>query len=189
VSKGITDPSSLAGGRIGTSFPFLTRKFFDPLDKAKNVTTSIKFVSGSVEAACGLGLADAVVDLVETGTTMRAAGLEVISEVMSTEALLISNPNSKHKGVISTIRQRLEGYITATKYGMISYNVERGSKCEQAVKLTPGKRSPTVVNLADEKYCAVSSLVLIADSARVMDELHDVGATDILIFDIANSRM
>jgi ATP phosphoribosyltransferase len=71
VAKGIKDVKELAGKRIVTSFPVLTKKFFDPLDQELGVTTSIRFVSGSVEAACGLGLADAVVDLVETGTTMK----------------------------------------------------------------------------------------------------------------------
>lgn len=73
VSKNIKDAAELAGGRIVTSFPHLTKNFFDPLDKEKGVATRIKFVRGSVEAACGLGLADAVVDLVETGTTMRVS--------------------------------------------------------------------------------------------------------------------
>lgn len=73
VSSNITDVRSLAGKRIVTSFPSLTKKFFDPLDKEMGVTTSIKRVGGSVEAACGLGLADAVVDLVETGTTMKVS--------------------------------------------------------------------------------------------------------------------
>ena len=73
VTSKITDIKTLAGKRIVTSFPTLTKKFFDPLDEEMGVTTNIKFVSGSVEAACGLGLADAVVDLVETGTTMKVS--------------------------------------------------------------------------------------------------------------------
>lgn len=71
VVKNVKDVRELAGKRIVTSFPSLTKKFFDPLDEELGVKTSIRFVSGSVEAACGLGLADAVVDLVETGTTMK----------------------------------------------------------------------------------------------------------------------
>jgi ATP phosphoribosyltransferase len=71
ISSNITDVRALAGKRIVTSFPTLARKFFDPYDKEMGVTTSITFASGSVEAACGLGLADAIVDLVETGTTMK----------------------------------------------------------------------------------------------------------------------
>ena len=73
VASNVTDVETLAGKRIVTSFPALTKKFFDPLDKKHGVETKIKFVSGSVEAACGLGLADAVVDLVETGTTMKVS--------------------------------------------------------------------------------------------------------------------
>lgn len=73
VASKIEDVSMLAGGRIVTSFPDLTKEFFKKFDEEKGVTTSVKFVSGSVEAACGLGLADAVVDLVETGTTMRVS--------------------------------------------------------------------------------------------------------------------
>jgi ATP phosphoribosyltransferase len=71
ISSNITDVRLLAGKRIVTSFPTLARKFFDPYDKEMGVATSITFASGSVEAACGLGLADAIVDLVETGTTMK----------------------------------------------------------------------------------------------------------------------
>lgn len=73
VSKKVIDAEELAGKRIVTSFPHLTKQFFDPIDEKKGVVTSINFVSGSVEAACGLGLADAVVDLVETGTTMKVS--------------------------------------------------------------------------------------------------------------------
>jgi ATP phosphoribosyltransferase len=75
VDSKITNVEDLAGKRIVTSFPDLTREFFAPLDKKKGVTTSVKFVSGSVEAACGLGLADGIVDLVETGTTMKVSSL------------------------------------------------------------------------------------------------------------------
>jgi ATP phosphoribosyltransferase len=86
VASNVTDVKSLAGKRIVTSFPTLTKKFFDPLDEELGVTTNIRFVSGSVEAACGLGLADAVVDLVETGTTMKA----------STKRIFKSNTRTLH---------------------------------------------------------------------------------------------
>jgi ATP phosphoribosyltransferase len=73
VSSNITDVEQLAGGRIVTSFPDTTKAFFKEYDDKKGTTTHVNFVSGSVEAACGLGLADAVVDLVETGTTMKVS--------------------------------------------------------------------------------------------------------------------
>jgi ATP phosphoribosyltransferase len=79
VVANITDVKQLAGKRIVTSFPNLTKKYFDGLDQELGVQTKIRFVSGSVEAACGLGLADAVVDLVETGTTMKVCWLVLFS--------------------------------------------------------------------------------------------------------------
>lgn len=87
----------------------------------------MRVLSGSVEAACGLGLADAVVDLVETGTTMRAAGLEEVQVIMKTEASLIGNKHSTHQSVIAMFKQRVEGYLTATRYVMVQYNVSGDS--------------------------------------------------------------
>merc|ERR1711884_550068 len=159
VAHHIKDASELAGKRIVTSFPHLTKKFFDPLDEKKGVTTKIKFISGSVEAACSLGLADGIVDLVETGTTMRAAGLEIVSDILKTEAILISNQHSEHADIVQLIKRRIDGYITATKYLMISYNVHI-DLLEKAVAITPGKKSPTVTGLDDPSYKSVSSLVL-----------------------------
>eukprot|EP00978_Attheya_sp_CCMP212_P035497 scaffold154772_cov49-Attheya_sp.AAC.2 len=188
VSKNITNVADLAGCRIVTSFPDTTRKYFKQFDDAKGVETKVKFVSGSVEAACGLGLADAVVDLVETGTTMRAAGLEVVSEILETEAILISNPNSEHKDIVEKIRRRLEGYITATKFVMVTYNVHI-DLLQKAIAITPGKRSPTVTSLDDGHFKSVSSLVAKKDVNEKMDELHDLGATDILVLQLTNTRM
>lgn len=189
TASNYVDASQLTGHRIVTSFPNLAKKFFDQFDTAER-KTQIKFVSGSVEAACGLGLADAVVDLVETGTTMRAAGLCVVSEILSTQAVLISSKSSKHDELISKVRKRFEGYITSTKFMLIQYNISRG-KLPEAVKITPGKRSPTVSSLEgdDEDAVAVSALVSKNDTASLMDKLESVGATDIMLFALNNSRM
>lgn len=184
----VTNVSSLAGGRIVTSFPHLTKKYFSELDHAKNVTTTVTEVSGSVEAACGLGLADAVVDLVETGSTMRASGLEIIAQVLETEAMLITNLHSEHKDIVTLIKRRVEGYITATKYVMVSYNV-RNEILKAAIHITPGKKSPTVTSLDDRGFKAVSCLVKKDEISTKMDELYDLGATDILTFQLTNSRM
>ena len=235
VKDNITSVEQVAGGRIVTSFPDTTRAFFDPIDKKLGVTTSVKFVSGSVEAACGLGLADAVVDLVETGTTMKvrlsitvfrvfacarsccwfslditnlmstlwfliahhfsfllfinkAAGLEVVHDVLETQAILIANPHSDHQDILSLLQRRIDGYITATKFVMVMFNVHV-SLLEAATKITPGKRSPTITSLDDENFKAVSSLVASKGVSDIMDQLHDLGATDILIIDLKNTRM
>jgi len=221
VADKVQGPEELAGKRIVTSFPELTTKFFDQYDEKKGVKTKVRFVSGSVEAACGLGFADAVVALVETGTTMKvscvlrvvkacrsckfrltiyfhspmlrcivakAAGLEVVTDILSTQAILIGNPHVEHQDLVNLIKRRIEGYITATKYVMIVYNIS-SELLHECAKITPGKRSPTVTTLDDGKSKSVSSLVLKSELAEKMDKLHDIGATDILVLEIANSRM
>jgi len=92
------DPKELLGQRIVTSFPNIAREFFDGLEGKESKeegSTKIKYVRGSVEAAIGLGLADGIVDLVETGTTMRAAGLEVVHSIMSTQTVLSPIPTPR----------------------------------------------------------------------------------------------
>ncbi|EKX51212.1 hypothetical protein GUITHDRAFT_159337 [Guillardia theta CCMP2712] len=188
AAEGLKDASVLAGKRVVTSFPAIAEKYFSKYENDSTGKTKIKFVSGSVEAACGLGLADAVVDLVETGTTMRAAGLEIVETIMETEAVLIKNVNTPYPALVETIKKRIEGYQTATKYQMIQYNVQR-ENLEKALAITPGKRSPTVSALEESGWCAVSALVHKKDAAKIMDELERVGADSILIFSISNSRM
>jgi ATP phosphoribosyltransferase len=116
----IQDPKELCGKRLATSFPNLTAKFFKQLCVEHNLPEpSIRTISGSVEAACGLGLADAVVDLVETGATMEEAGLEKIACVLQTQAVLIANRKSHHSALIETIRKRIEGYLLAKQFSMM----------------------------------------------------------------------
>mgnify|MGYP003565361782 CR=1 FL=1 len=119
---------------------------------------------------------------------VQAAGLEVVSDILSTQAILISNPHAEHGDLVDKIKKRIEGYITATKYVMIVYNVSN-ELLSEAIKITPGKRSPTITNLDDGKSKAVSSLVLKSEVSDKMDELHDVGATDILVLQLSNTRM
>jgi ATP phosphoribosyltransferase len=135
-----------------------------------------------------LGLADAVIDLVETGTTMKAAGLEIVSDVLMTEAILVSNKLSKHPELVEIIKKRIQGYMTATSYMMIQYNITR-EYLTQALLITPGKRSPTISQLEGTDGVAVSALVLQKEASIIMDRLERVNATDILLFSINNSRM
>ncbi|KAH7471037.1 hypothetical protein PRIC1_003155 [Phytophthora ramorum] len=186
VKDAVVSPERLAGKRIVTSFPEVTRDYFRQFETEATGPTKIKYVSGSVEAACSLGLADGIVDLVETGTTMKAAGLELISTILQTQAVLIANPQSAHKDLVHKVHQRILGFITATKYRMVTYNVDN-EKLEAATKVTPGRRSPTVNSLVGGGY-AVSAMVGVKDVSDVMDQLHDVGATDIMIFNIENCR-
>ena len=98
------------------------------------------------------------------------------------------NPNAQHRDLVDLIKQRLEGYITATKYVLIMYNVSN-TLLADARQITPGKRSATVTSLDDGESKAVSSLVLTKNVNEVMDKLKKIGATDILVMEIKNSRM
>jgi ATP phosphoribosyltransferase len=181
-------PSFFSGQRVVTSFPNLTRQYFDKLDIENGTTTHVQFVSGSVEAACGLGLADAVVDLVETGTTMRAAGLDIVADVMSTETVLVSNSGTKHGKLIQQIVARVQGWLTATRYNMVVYNIER-SKIADASKITPGVRAPTVIDLVEPGWVAMQALVLAKEVPAVMEQLAAIGGSGIIATEIKNCRM
>ena len=114
--------------------------------------------------------------------------MEIVAEILSTQAILITNPHVQHKDLVDLIKRRIEGYITATKYVMVVYNVSADLLAE-AVKITPGKRSPTVTTLDSGDYKSVSSLVLKKEVNAKMDQLHALGAKDILVLNLANSLM
>eukprot|EP00467_Chlorarachnion_reptans_P024281 CAMPEP_0114515674 /NCGR_PEP_ID=MMETSP0109-20121206/16877_1 /TAXON_ID=29199 /ORGANISM="Chlorarachnion reptans, Strain CCCM449" /LENGTH=314 /DNA_ID=CAMNT_0001695925 /DNA_START=118 /DNA_END=1062 /DNA_ORIENTATION=+ len=182
-----TKAKELAGKRIVTSFPKLAQKFFANFDAELGTKTSIKYVSGSVEAAIGLGLADGIVDLVETGTTMRAAGLEVVEDVMLSETVLIGNPNTKHPALVSQLYKRIQGYIVAKNQCMISYNISKENLTE-ALKVTPGHESPTITNLSDQSWVSISALIKRKNVQNIFDKLERIGAKSILTFAIDNCR-
>src|SRR5271156_4877007 len=197
----ISDARSLVGKNIVTSFTGLTEDYFARLEgkgsrqesingtasPIPKLQTKIKFVGGSVEAACALGVADGIVDLVESGETMRAAGLTAIDTVIESTAVLIKSKTPSNQKMVDLIAARILGVITAQKYILCQYNVPR-SMLLQAKKITPGKRAPTITALDESDWVAVSSMVEKKIIATVMDDLTAVGATDILVLEIANTR-
>lgn len=118
---------------------------------------------------------------------MRAAGLKAIATVVESSAVLISSKQPSNPKLISIITQRIKGVITAQKYVLCTYNVER-KLLAKAAAVTPGRRAPTINSLDEEGWVAVSSMVLRKKIADVMDELTDLGATDILVTKLENSR-
>jgi ATP phosphoribosyltransferase len=153
----------------------------------QNAKTKISYVNGSVEAACALGLADGIVDLVESGETMRAAKLHPIATLMTTEAVFIQNPH-KQNPLIETIKRRIEGVIVASRYVLVTYNIER-EHLQKATKITPGKRAPTVSPHDNGGWVSVSSMVSKKDVVDIMDQLERIGADDILVTSIQNCRV
>ncbi|RDL40066.1 HisG-domain-containing protein [Venustampulla echinocandica] len=187
-------PSDLIGKNIGTSFVHLAADYFAGLEKEaaesngeKKLKTNIIELSGSVEAACALGVADGIVDLVESGETMKAAGLKPIDTVVSSIAVLVKSKKPSNPQLVNLIASRIRGVITAQQYVLCQYNIRR-EKLADAAKITPGKRAPTINALEEEGWLAVSSMVEKKKIATVMDELAEAGAADILVLNITNTR-
>ncbi|KAF8242605.1 HisG-domain-containing protein [Wilcoxina mikolae CBS 423.85] len=208
------NPSQLIGKNICTSFIGLAGEYFEKLEREVGkekekekkellevevkggarsgssmgrLATKIKYVGGSVEAACALGVADGIVDLVESGETMKAAGLKPIATILETTAILIKSKHPSNPQLIKTIESRIRGVITAQKYILCTYNVPR-NKLNEATTITPGKRAPSVTQLDADGWVAVSAMVEKKCIATVMDNLEEIGATDILVMSISNSR-
>ncbi|KAJ6488212.1 ATP phosphoribosyltransferase [Mycena vitilis] len=185
----------LAGKRVVTSFEVLSGDYFKKLDEKVNLSgdqkTQIEYVGGSVEAACALGLADGIVDLVESGDTMRAAGLHAIATLLESEAVLIKSTVPKRpelSSLIELVTSRIAGVIAAGRYVVCQYNISR-EKLHAATLVTPGRRAPTISPLEEENWVGVSSMVEKKKIAGIMDELVKIGAEDILIFNLDNCRV
>lgn len=191
----------LIGGTIATSFANLTADHFAKLEaeadgdaNAAQVTaadrklrTRIVVLNGSVEAACALGIADGIVDLVDSGKTMRAAGLKAIDTIVESTAVLIKSQNPTNIEMVELIAARIRGVITAQRYVLCQYNIER-TRLAEATRITPGKTAPTVTALDAEGWVAVSSMVEKKKVAAVMDDLSKLGAQGILQLNISNTR-
>jgi ATP phosphoribosyltransferase len=161
------------GKRIATTFSNISTSYFQNLDPSSK--TQIRFISGSVEAACSLGLADGIVDLVESGETMRAAGLRPIATIMDTQSVLICGKRERDQAkqdVIDVVYRRFMGLVTAGQYVLVNYNIEK-SGYEKAKGITPGKKEPTVTMLGgpDGKWISVGAMVEKKKVVGIMDEL------------------
>lgn len=118
---------------------------------------------------------------------MRAAGLKAISTVVESTAVLIKSKRPSDPKLVGLITNRIQGVITAQKYVLCTYNVER-KKLGVTSQITPGKRAPTINSLEEEGWVAVSAMVKRTDIALVMDRLTEAGATDILVMRLDNTR-
>lgn len=179
-----TDSAQLAGKTIVSSFTKLSADYFSQYQQQ----TKIKYVGGSVEASCALGVGDAIVDLVESGETMKAAGLHAIATVCETSARLIVSKNPSHKDIVDLIINRFEGVLAAQKYVLCNYNAPKEALAD-LLKITPGRRAATVSPLEDPNWNAVSSMIPKADMGSILDKLKAQGASDILVFGISNCRV
>lgn len=175
----------LDGKRIATSYARVVTDHLAGL----GIEADVIHLDGAVETAIQLGVADAIADVVSTGTTLRNAGLEVFGEpVLHSEAVLIHRTGRERSPAVEQLVRRLQGVIVARRYVMIDYDV-RVEHVDAACTITPGLESPTVSPLHDKGWVAVRAMVLRKDTNRIMDELWELGARGILATDLAACRL
>jgi len=185
VESGEISSTSLQGKRIATAYPALLGKFL----QLKKIDAQIVALDGAVEGAIKLGVADAIADVVATGSTLRQAGLKVFGDVIvESQAILISNPERSANESLATLVRRLSGVVIARQYVLVDYDVKKESLA-QACAITPGLESPTISPLAKEDWVAVRAMVKRRDVHSVMDQLWHLGARGILVTDIHSCRL
>ncbi|MEX0593793.1 MAG: ATP phosphoribosyltransferase [Balneolaceae bacterium] len=171
-----------AGKKVATSYPNLTRRFFDKHGINVEMTT----LSGAVEIAPRLEVADAISDLVSSGNTLKANGLVEIETIFESETELIQTRKPLSEGkqkLIDKILQRMEGYQLAERSRYIMMNAPE-SAVPRIREIIPSLKSPTVMPLADEGMVAVHTVVPINTFWDVMEKLKEAGATDIVMLPI-----
>ena len=179
-----TSADQLAGKRIATSYDGLLTAYLE----RTGLDATVVHLDGAVESSVKLGVADAIADVVETGNTLRAAGMEVFGEpILDSEAVMIGRKGAHPEG-LDVLLRRLNGVLVARRWVMIDYDIRR-DLLDRATAVTPGLESPTISPLRDETMVAVRSMVRKADANRAMDELYDLGARGILISAIHAIRL
>ncbi|MGH4030495.1 ATP phosphoribosyltransferase [Actinomycetota bacterium Odt1-20B] len=182
----VKDLADLSGKTIATSYEGIVGKFL----AERGVEANVVHLDGAVETAIELGVAEAIADVVETGTSLRNAGLEVFGEpIMKSEACVIRPRGAAADDPkVQQFLRRLQGVLVARTYVMMDYDC-RAEHLEQAVALTPGLESPTISPLHNEGWVAVRSMVPTKDAQRVMDDLYAIGARAILTTAIHACRL
>jgi ATP phosphoribosyltransferase len=178
------DLTQLQGTRIATSYVGIVRQYLTE----HAIDATVNRLDGAVETSVQLGVADVVADVVDTGSTLAKAGLEIFGEsILDSQAVLITRGNVAPTG-LDVFRRRLEGVMVARSYVMMDYDIPE-DRVAEAVETTPGIESPTVSPLHREGWVAVRAMVPRATAQRVMDELWTIGARGILVTDIHACRL
>ncbi|MFJ9029742.1 ATP phosphoribosyltransferase [Streptomyces sp. NPDC102274] len=183
TAGGVAD---FGGMTVATSYEGIVAKHLAD----NGIDASVVHLDGAVETAIELGVAQVIADVVETGTSLRNAGLEVVGEpIMTSEAVVIrrSDADGEEPKVRQFLR-RLQGVLVARTYVMMDYDC-RAEHLERAVALTPGLESPTVSPLHNEGWVAVRAMVPAREAQRIMDDLYELGARAILTTAIHACRL
>lgn len=177
--SGIQSLQDLQGKSIATSYPVVLGNF---LEKNK-INADIRVISGSVEIAPGLGLSDAICDLVSTGGTLRSNGLEPFHEVLASEAILIGRENLQEDPTLCELLQRIQSVLRAKETKYVVLNIER-INLDKITALLPGVKSPTIVPLAESEWVAVHTVIPETDFWDKINALKSAGAQGIVVMPI-----
>ncbi len=180
------NPDQFAGRRIATSYP---RLVIDDL-KHRGVDAEIIRLDGAVEISVRLGVADVIADVVQTGRTLKAAGLKVVGlPLLQSEAILVSRTRDiERQETVHTFLERIRGIVVAREYGMVEYDIPE-TMLEMACVITPGIESPTVSPLSKKGWVAIKSMSKKRDVNQIMDSLAKIGAKGIIVTDIRTCRI
>jgi ATP phosphoribosyltransferase len=175
----------LAGCRIATAYPGVVESYL----RQQGVAAEVIRLDGAVETAVRLDVADAIADVVETGTTLRNAGLATFGDpLLTSQAVLVRPAGAAAEPQVDQLLRRLQGVIIARQYVLMDYDIP-DELVDKAVAITPGIESPTVSSLHEKGWSAVRSMVERRATNRVMDELWALGARGILVTDISACRL
>jgi ATP phosphoribosyltransferase len=173
-----TSIQDMQGKSIATSYPNILQAYLGK----QNVKADVHVISGSVEIAPGIGLADAICDIVSTGSTLLSNGLKEVEQIFSSEAVLVSNKNlsTEKKQLLDKLLFRFVSVQKAQKNKYILLNAPN-EKLNEVIKLLPGINSPTVLPLAREGWSSVHSVISVKDFWEVIEKLKSAGAEGILV--------
>ncbi|MBC7759745.1 MAG: ATP phosphoribosyltransferase [Phormidesmis sp. FL-bin-119] len=175
----IQNINDLNGRAIATSYPVILKKFLDK----NNIKADIRTISGSVEISPGLGLSDAIFDIVSTGGTLKSNGLKPFADVLSSEAVLIGRKGEESNPLIVELIQRIQSVLRAKETKYVVLNAE-AKNLDQIVKLLPGVKSPTVVPLAEKGWVAIHTVISERDFWEKISLLKTAGAQGIVVMPI-----
>ena len=180
-SEAYDGPAWFNGRRIATSYPVILGNYL----KANNITAKVEVITGSVEIAPAVGIADAIFDIVSSGSTLIANGLKEVECVFESEAVLIAckNRSAEDQAVIDDLLFRIESETVSRGKKYLLMNLPKSS-LEEAIKILPAMRSPTVMPLANEDWCSLHSVIDAADLWTKVRQLKAIGAEGILVMDV-----
>lgn len=169
------------GRRIATSYPNILRRFL----AEKQIDATVEVITGSVEIAPAVGIADAIFDIVSSGSTLIANGLKEVETVFESEAVLIARKklNQEEQDLIDELLFRMESETLSRGKKYLLMNLPRASM-DEAIRILPAMRSPTVMPLASENWCSLHSVIDAADLWTKVRQLKAIGAEGILVMDV-----